>query len=96
MRPRKRSFSIKGHRTSISLEPPFWEALRELAGRRALPLAAIVAEIDAARGCQTGLSTAVRLHILADLKTRAKANDHDEDGENEMHKDKNSKRQEQI
>ena len=71
MRPRKRSFSIKGHRTSISLEPPFWEALRELARRRAMPLAALIAEIDAARTGEAGLSTAVRLYILADLKARA-------------------------
>ncbi len=78
MRPRKRSFSIKGHRTSISLEPPFWEALRELAQRRALPLAALVAEIDSERGSKTGLSTAVRLHILADLKARAGVNNGEE------------------
>lgn len=75
MRPRKRSFSIKGHRTSISLEPPFWEALRELAQRRSIPLAALVAEIDGARASPTGLSTAVRLHILADLKARAEVAD---------------------
>jgi len=75
VRPQKRSFSIKGHRTSVSLEPPFWQALRELALRRALPIAALVAEIDTARGNQTGLSTAVRLHILADLKARAEANE---------------------
>ncbi|HRY05597.1 MAG TPA: ribbon-helix-helix domain-containing protein [Hyphomicrobiaceae bacterium] len=75
MRPAKRSFSIKGHRTSISLEPPFWDALRDIAARRAIPLAVLVGEIDSARGNQTGLSTAVRLHILADLKARAAANE---------------------
>lgn len=75
MRPQKRSFSIKGHRTSISLEPPFWDALREMAQNRAIPLAGLVAEIDAARTNDTGLSTAVRLHILADLKARACASD---------------------
>ena len=70
MRPQKRSFSIKGHRTSISLEAPFWDALRQLADRRALSLAALVGEIDAARTGDVGLSTAVRLYVLADLQER--------------------------
>lgn len=69
MRPRKRSFAIRGHRTSISLEPPFWDALREIAAARRVSLAALVAEIDAARGEATGLSTAVRLHVLQTLRT---------------------------
>ncbi len=71
-RPRKRSFTIRGHRTSISLEAPFWDALREIAARRTMPLAALVAEIDSRRGNAAGLSTAVRLHILADLQSRAR------------------------
>ncbi|MCB1513208.1 MAG: ribbon-helix-helix domain-containing protein [Hyphomicrobiaceae bacterium] len=69
MRPQKRSFSIRGHRTSISLEAPFWQALREIASHRAIPLAALVAEIDEGRG-DTGLSTAVRLHVLHALQAR--------------------------
>jgi len=62
-RPKKRSFAIRGHRTSLSLEEPFWEALREIASGRGLALAALVAEIDEQRS-DIGLSTAVRLHIL--------------------------------
>lgn len=72
MRPLKRSFSIKGHRTSISLETPFWEALKEIANNRSITLAALVAEIDDARKNGTGLSTAVRLYVLADLQARAR------------------------
>ncbi|MFV0367630.1 MAG: ribbon-helix-helix domain-containing protein [Hyphomicrobiaceae bacterium] len=72
MRPLKRSFSIKGHRTSISLETPFWEALKEIANNRSITLAALVAEIDDARENDTGLSTAVRLYVLADLQARAR------------------------
>lgn len=64
-RPTKHSFSIKGHRTSISLEPEFWDALREIARVRDESLGAIVGEIDAARTDDTGLSTAVRLYVLA-------------------------------
>ena len=47
--PVKRSITIAGHATSISLEPPFWAALERHATARALPLSALVAAIDAAR-----------------------------------------------
>jgi predicted DNA-binding ribbon-helix-helix protein len=47
--PVKRSITIAGHATSISLEPPFWSALEAAAGEHALPLSALVAAIDAAR-----------------------------------------------
>lgn len=61
--PVKRSFSIHGHRTSISLEAPFWEALKEAAQREGLTLAALVARIDDERRAG-GLSGAVRIWIL--------------------------------
>ncbi|RYD64771.1 MAG: aryl-sulfate sulfotransferase [Sphingomonadales bacterium] len=47
--PVKRSVTIAGHATSISLEPIFWEALEVAAGERALPLNALIAAIDHAR-----------------------------------------------
>ena len=47
--PVKRSITIAGHQTSISLEPVFWHALEAAAVARALPLSALVAEIDAIR-----------------------------------------------
>jgi predicted DNA-binding ribbon-helix-helix protein len=62
-RPVKRSFSIRGHRTSISLEEPFWEALKEAAARERISLAALIARIDERRGT-AGLSSAVRVWIL--------------------------------
>ena len=49
MGPIKRSVMIAGHATSISLEPVFWEALREAAAEEGLPLSALVARIDATR-----------------------------------------------
>lgn len=76
-RPTKHSFSIKGHRTSISLEPEFWDALREIARVRDESLGAIVGEIDAARTDDTGLSTAVRLYVLAWFRAKQA----DSDGE---------------
>ena len=60
---RKRSLSIAGHRTSISLEEPFWDALGRLAGERGLSVPALVSEIDRDRG-DTNLSSAIRVHVL--------------------------------
>ncbi|WP_061931076.1 ribbon-helix-helix domain-containing protein [Aureimonas sp. AU22] len=70
----KRSLSIRGHRTSISLEDAFWSELRSLAVRRHMSLAALIAEIDAERGADTNLSSAIRLHVLADALARAQGN----------------------
>jgi predicted DNA-binding ribbon-helix-helix protein len=47
--PVKRSVTIAGHQTSISLEPPFWSALERAAAERSLPLSALIAEVDALR-----------------------------------------------
>ena len=66
---RKRSVTIAGHPTSISLEEPFWLALKDLARRKGRTLAAEIAEIDQARG-DCGLSSAIRLAVLADLERR--------------------------
>ena len=58
----KRSVHVAGHATSISLEPAFWDALREIAVRRRLSVNALVAMIDAGRG--GNLSSAIRLFVL--------------------------------
>ncbi len=60
----KRSLTIAGHRTSLSLEPEFWEALQQAAAARGLSVAALVNEIDQARG-DRNLSSAVRVWLLA-------------------------------
>ncbi|QFU16011.1 ribbon-helix-helix domain-containing protein [Microvirga thermotolerans] len=65
----KRSVSIAGHRTSISLEEPFWEALREIAARRSLSVQALIGRIDSERGAQN-LSSAIRVFVLQDLRDR--------------------------
>lgn len=69
-RPAKRSLALAGHRTSVSLEPEFWEAFREIAAERGLSLNALAAEIDAARAPDTGLATAIRLHVLGHYRGR--------------------------
>ena len=76
-RPLKRSFSIKGHRTSISLEAPFWNALRDAAAEQKLTLAGLVAQIDDKRGDNGGLSTAVRIWVLDYFRRRAELNSYD-------------------
>ncbi len=62
-RPEKRSFTIEGHRTSISLEAAFWEALKDVAKAKRMPVAQLVQEIDRERG-DGGLSSAVRIWLL--------------------------------
>jgi predicted DNA-binding ribbon-helix-helix protein len=61
---RKRSLSIAGHRTSVSLEDPFWEGLKRIAAHEGKTLAALIAEIDSRRN-DNNLSSALRLHVLA-------------------------------
>jgi predicted DNA-binding ribbon-helix-helix protein len=63
-RPVKRSFTIKGHRTSISVEAEFWSALQQAAAAEQQSLAALIAAIDASRGDDAGLSSAVRVWVL--------------------------------
>ena len=67
----KRSVSIRGHRTSFSIEQPFFNELRALAQARAVPLAELIAEIDETRPRDANLSSAIRLHVLAAVKARA-------------------------
>lgn len=70
--PAKHSLTLNGHRTSVSLEDAFWRAFREIAEARGRPVNALAAEIDAAREGRTGLATAIRLFVLADLQQRLK------------------------
>jgi predicted DNA-binding ribbon-helix-helix protein len=63
----KRSISIAGHRTSISLEEPFWEELRAIASDRGVSVQALVGSIDAGRGEQN-LSSAIRVFVLRALR----------------------------
>lgn len=69
-RPQKRSLTLAGHRTSVSLEPEFWQAFRDIAAARGIALNALAAEIDAGRAPGTGLATAIRLFVLAEYRNR--------------------------
>jgi predicted DNA-binding ribbon-helix-helix protein len=71
-RPVKRSFTIKGHRTSISIEAAFWDALLQAAAAQGTTLSSLVAGIDSGRG-SAGLSSAVRVWVLDYYRKRAAA-----------------------
>ena len=70
--PVKRSVEIAGHKTSISLEPLFWDMLKDAAERERLPINALVARIDAERiraDRPPGLAAAVRLWLVSRDRT---------------------------
>jgi len=69
-RPAKRSLTLRGHRTSVSLEDEFWQAFRDIAAERGQPINDLVAEIDEARDLQCGLATEIRLFVLRHFRNR--------------------------
>ncbi len=70
-RPIKRSLTLRGHRTSVSLEDDFWRAFRDIADEKNIPINALAAEIDSNRDLEAGLATAIRLYVLAYFRDRA-------------------------
>jgi predicted DNA-binding ribbon-helix-helix protein len=64
-RPAKHSLTLKGHRTSVSLEAEFWQAFQQMARARGLSVNELAAEVDAARVGDVGLASAIRLCVLA-------------------------------
>jgi len=63
-RPKKHSLTLKGHRTSVSLEEPFWIQFKIIAKEKNVTLNELATEIDNARGIDIGLASAIRLYIL--------------------------------
>jgi predicted DNA-binding ribbon-helix-helix protein len=66
----KRSLTIAGHRTSVSLEEAFWRRLQRIAAGRGLSVSALAAAVDAERG-EANLSSALRVHVLEHLAPKA-------------------------
>ncbi|WP_439560345.1 ribbon-helix-helix domain-containing protein [Roseinatronobacter sp.] len=62
-RPVKHSLTLRGHRTSVSLEHIFWQEFRRIARERGLALNLLAAQIDATRG-DIGLASAIRVFVL--------------------------------
>lgn len=70
-RPVKRSLTLRGHRTSVSLEDAFWSAFREIAEQDGKAINQLAAEIDADREMETGLASAIRVYVLRRLQSGA-------------------------
>ena len=66
---KKRSITIAGHRTSLSLEDAFWDELKRIAALRNVTLSALVTQIDKERDLTVNLCSALRLYVLADAKS---------------------------
>ncbi|NVD39176.1 ribbon-helix-helix domain-containing protein [Ensifer sp. HO-A22] len=66
---RKHSATLHGHRTSFSLEDPFWLELKTIAAARAMPIAQLIVEIDDARSSDSNLSSALRVYVLDWIKS---------------------------
>ncbi|MFM9863087.1 MAG: ribbon-helix-helix domain-containing protein [Micropepsaceae bacterium] len=66
----KRSVTISGHRTSVSLEAEFWQALTEIAAELKRPLAKLIDEIDKRDGRGNNLSSALRVFVLAHYRKK--------------------------
>ncbi|RMA42365.1 ribbon-helix-helix domain-containing protein [Rhodophyticola porphyridii] len=69
-RPRKRSLTLRGHRTSVSLEDAFWEEFQRIALDRGLSVNELAAEVDEARGLESGLASAIRVYVLQTVARR--------------------------
>ena len=67
-RPIKRSLTLQGHRTSVSLEGAFWEEFRRLASARSTSVNALASELDQTRTPPNSLASAIRLFVLAEVK----------------------------
>lgn len=63
---------LDGHRTSVSLEPAFWQSLKDIAARRGDSLNRLVAAVDRERDAAGygNLSSALRVFVLEDLRSR--------------------------
>ncbi|MGI8943334.1 MAG: ribbon-helix-helix domain-containing protein [Qipengyuania sp.] len=82
--PVKRSVEIAGHKTSVSLEPLFWDMLREAAAREEMSVNALVARIDAERiraATPPGLAGAIRVWLVARLRDGERGDGERGDGE---------------
>lgn len=71
-RPRKHSVTLRGHRTSVSLEDAFWDAFRAIAEAEGKGINALATEIDEARGLSCGLASAIRLYVLDHYRRAAR------------------------
>lgn len=72
-RPVKHSLTLRGHRTSVSLEDAFWQAFRQIAAAKGLTLNELATSLDEARAPDVGLASAIRVYVLAEVQARLTA-----------------------
>lgn len=70
-RPQKHSLTLRGHRTSVSLEDAFWYEFRNIARDQNRAVNDLAAEIDEARGTDVGLASAIRVFVLDRVRERS-------------------------
>lgn len=71
-RPVKHSLTLRGHRTSVSLEPEFWQQFRRIAEQRGQTFNGLAIQIDEGRG-DVGLASAIRVFVLKALQDQSPA-----------------------
>lgn len=72
-RPIKHSLTLRGHRTSVSLEEEFWQAFRAIADSQSKTVNALASEIDTGRETDIGLASAIRVYVLQSLQSRTRS-----------------------
>ncbi|MFD1196533.1 ribbon-helix-helix domain-containing protein [Seohaeicola saemankumensis] len=70
--PQKHSLTLRGHRTSVTLEPAFWQAFRDIAAEKDIAVNALASQIDATRDPDTGLASAIRVYVLQHFRKAAR------------------------
>ena len=71
-RARKRSLTLRGHRTSVTLEDEFWDALKDIADSMGISATALASEIDGRRDFATGLASSIRVFVLKHYRHSAR------------------------
>ena len=66
LRPKKRSLTLNGHRTSVSLEEPFWNYFCKLANKKNISINSLASDIDLIRDPNVGLATSIRIFCLTE------------------------------
>ena len=64
LKPKKRSLTLLGHRTSVSIEDRFWRAFCHIAQEKNMAINSLAAQIDSERDLDTGLASAIRDYVL--------------------------------
>ena len=75
LKPKKRSLTLRGHRTSVSLEDRFWTAFRQIAADENLAINALAAKLDEERSFEEGLASAIRDYVLQYYMRLSRHND---------------------